>query len=72
MITQTRDADWLGKCYNHWRKNKSPSNDYDKDEGFNGRICDIKNKIKKELKKIKSFKKKTRRSGEKCIKSLII
>jgi hypothetical protein len=32
-IIQTRDAVWLGKYYNDWRKNKTPSNDKDEDIG---------------------------------------
>jgi hypothetical protein len=31
-IIQTRDVVWLEKCYNDRRKNKTPSNDNDKDE----------------------------------------
>jgi hypothetical protein len=30
-IMQTKDAVWLEKGYNDWRKNKAPSNDNDKD-----------------------------------------
>jgi hypothetical protein len=37
-MIQTRDVDWVGKCYNDLRKNKAPSNYNDKDDDIGDSI----------------------------------